>query len=160
MKKLIAALFICSFLLLLNQQTLAQQNGFGVGAMLNSPTGISMKGWIGPELAIDGALSFSVGQNFSRFYLHSDLIHHSNSMNEELDLEYGTFRYYYGGGLRLLWSDVNNDVTVGLRAPIGTTFAFGDSSVETFFELAPTIDFTPAFHFGFAGAFGMRVYLN
>ncbi len=160
MKKLITGLFICSFLLLLIQQGVAQQNGFGIGAMLNSPTGISMKGWVGQNIAIDAAISFSVGQNFSQFYLHSNFLRHSDSQNEELELEYGTFRYYYGGGLRLIWSDINNDVTTGIRAPIGSTFAFGDSSVETFFEVAPTIDFSPAFNFSFAGAFGMRIYLN
>ncbi len=160
MKKFLAAFFLCAFLLIANQHTYAQQSGFGIGAMLNSPTGISMKGWINQEIAVDAALSFNIGQNFSQFYLHSDLLRHSDPLNEELNIEYGLFRYYYGIGLRILWTDINNDITAGLRTPIGTTFDFGDSSVETFFELAPTIDFSPGFRFGFAGAFGVRVYLN
>lgn len=160
MKKLIASLFICSFLLIANQQSFAQQSGFGIGAMLNSPTGISMKGWVNQKVAVDGAVSFDVGQNFSRFYMHSDLLRHSDPLNEELNLEYGLFRYYYGIGLRLLWTDIANQVTAGLRTPVGTSFDLGDSQVETFFELVPTIDFAPGFRFGFAGAFGMRVYLN
>lgn len=160
MKKIFTSLFICAFLLIANQQSFAQQSGFSIGAMLNSPTGISMKGWINEEVAVDGAVSFNVQQNFSQFYLHSNVLRHSDPLNEELNVEYGLFRYYYGIGLRLIWSDIANELTSGLRTPIGASFDLGDSRVETFFELAPTIDFTPGFRFGFAGAFGMRVYLN
>lgn len=160
MKRYLFISIFCAIILCMGRTALAQDQGFGIGAMINSPTGISMKGWVSEDLAVDGAVSFGVGQNFSQFYLHSDVIYHSSSMNDELELEYGTLRYYYGAGMRVLWSDLTNDVTTGLRAPLGTTYTFGDSSVESFFELAPTIDFTPGFRFHFAGAFGMRVYLN
>lgn len=134
-----------------------QQRTFGIGAILNSPTGISMKGYINERIAVDGAIAFQVSEFNSSFYLHSNVLFHERPAE---GLEAGDLQFYYGAGLRLLWNDIQNDIQAGIRGPVGTSYYLEDQPMEVFFELAPTIDFHPSFRFGFAGGLGMRYYLN
>lgn len=153
MKKVLLVLLFCGSLLSVSHTALAQETRVGVGAMLNDPTGLSAKAWISEELAIDGALSFSLGENISRVYFHTDVLEHRA-------MEPQNFQLYYGLGLRFIWTDVNDDFITGLRVPAGIAYFIEDSDLEAFFELAPTIDFSPYFRYSFAGALGMRLYLN
>lgn len=158
MKKSIRTiLFCCSFFLLV-QTASAQQSGFGLGAILNGPTGVSIKGWVSNDLAIDGAVSFQLSENFQSLYLHSDILYHNNGLNERLDLDNASLRTYYGGGVRLIFTEF--DDTVGLRFPLGLTYSVSNAPLGTFFELVPTLDLEPAVNFTFAGAIGLRYYLN
>lgn len=152
-KKLIVVLF-CGSLLLIGYSAVAQDNSVGVGAMINSPTGLSAKVWVNNNLAVDGAFSFTISENTSNIYLHSDVLQHNNALRSDL------LRSYYGLGIRLLWSDLSDNLTAGLRGPIGITYSFEETDVESFFEIAPTLDFAPDAQFFFAGAVGMRIYLN
>lgn len=153
MKKSLLVLLFCGSLLLTGHSAIAQNSGIGVGAMINSPTGLSVKAWIDEDLAIDGAFSFDIGNNISQFYIHGDALLHK-------DTDVAEMQYFYGLGARFNWTDIGNDLIVGIRAPGGVVYNFENSDFESFFEIAPTIDFTPDFRFVFAGAVGMRVYLN
>lgn len=153
MKKILFILLFCTSLLSVSHSALAQESRIGVGAVLNDPTGLSAKAWISEDLAIDGALSFSLGENISQVYLHTNVLEHRA-------MDPNNFQLYYGLGLRLLWTDVSDDFVTGLRVPAGTVYSIEGSDLEAFFELAPTLDFSPYFRFHFAGALGMRLYLN
>ncbi|MGK7370439.1 MAG: hypothetical protein ACNS64_09505, partial [Candidatus Halalkalibacterium sp. M3_1C_030] len=96
MKKFIATAAFCCSLLLLSQISLAQQSGVGVGGILNGPTGLSVKVWLSDDLAVDGALGLQLSENFQSVYIHSDILYHNNSLNEELDLNNASLRSYYG----------------------------------------------------------------
>lgn len=154
MKKSLLIILFCGSLLFTSHSVLAQDTRIGIGAMINSPTGVSVKGWFNENLAIDGALSFTIAENVSQVYLHSDVLQHGNAANHE------QLQNFYGLGVRLLWDDVSNDLTAGLRGPIGMAYTFENTSIESFFEIAPTLDFAPDARFFFGGAVGMRVYLN
>lgn len=158
MKKSIQTTLFCFSLLILVQTASAQQSGVGVGAILNGPTGVSVKAWVNDNFAIDGALSFQLSENFQSLYLHSDLLYHNNALNRRLDLNNASLRTYYGGGIRLIFTDF--DDTVGLRLPAGLTYSVSNAPIGTFFELVPTLDLEPAVQFSFAGAIGLRYYLN
>lgn len=158
MKKIIATVVFCSSLLTFTHATYAQQSGVGVGAILNGPNGLSFKGWVSNDFAIDGALSFSLSDNFQSLYLHSDVLYHNNSLNEELDLDNASLRTYYGVGVRFQFSDFND--VVGIRLPLGITYSLTNAPLGTFFELVPVFDVEPAFQFLFSGAIGMRYYIN
>lgn len=122
--------------------------------MINSPTGLSAKAWVTNSLAVDGALAFTIAENVSTIYLHSDVLQHGNSIS------HNQLQNYYGLGIRMLWSDISDNVTAGLRGPIGVTYSFEETKIESFFEIAPTLDFAPDARFFFGGAVGMRIYLN
>lgn len=154
MKKSILIVLFCSSLLFIGSSALAQDHKFGIGAMINSPTGISAKAWVGTNLAVDGALSFTIAENVSQIYFHSDVLNHGYALTPD------QMRNYYGLGIRLLWSDIGNDLRAGLRGPIGMTYSIENTSIVSFFEIVPTLDFAPDARFFFGGAIGMRVYLN
>jgi hypothetical protein len=145
----------------MTESALAQRkSGVGIGAMIGSPNGISAKGWIGSDMAIDGAVSFSLGELTSSFYLHSDVLFHRNLSNEGLDVDNGRLDFYYGAGIRLQWFDAIDDIYTGIRGPAGLSYLFEPFPGELFFELVPTVDIHPAFQFSFAGAIGARYYLS
>ena len=158
MKKFIATAFFCLSLLTLSQMSVAQQSGVGIGGILNGPTGLSVKVWLSEDLAVDGALGLQLSENFQSVYVHSDILYHNNSLNEELDLNNASLRSYYGAGIRVVFQDFND--IVGIRLPAGITYSLTNAPLGTFFELAPTFDIEPSFQFSFAGAIGLRYYLN
>lgn len=154
MKNSLFILLFCGSLLCISQTTFAQNSGFGIGAIINSPNGLSAKAWVSDNLAVDGAFTFSISENFSQIYFHSDVLQHSDAITAE------SLELYYGLGIRLLWDDLSDDLTAGLRGPIGTEYSFEGSNIKSFLEIAPTLDFTNNTSFFFTGALGMRVYLN
>lgn len=158
MKKFITITLFCCSLFIFSQVSYAQQSGVGLGAILNSPTGISAKVWINDNFAVDGALSLSLSEDFQSVYLHSNLLYHNNALNEKLDLNNSSLRSYYGAGIRLIFQDFDN--LVGIRLPVGLTYSLNNAPLGTFFELVPTFDVEPQFRFSFAGAIGIRYYLN
>lgn len=158
MKKLLLIfLFAFTFTFIL-EDAKAQDRGFGVGAVIGSPDGLSYKAWISESAAIAGAVSFSISDNSSSFYTHADILAHK--FYTELDWEVGVLHYYYGGGARLVWYQWMDDALFGVRLPSGIGFNFTEVPIDLFFEVAPTIDVHPDFNFGFNGALGFRFFLN
>lgn len=159
MKKYIfTVLLATSFLLIQQQQSVAQDRGFGIGAAVGGPDGISYKSWISETTAFTGLVSFSIADNTSSFYTHLD--YHVHKFYDELDWEVGNLFYYYGGGVAFEWREQAVDNRLALRLPAGFGFNFTDVPVDLFFELAPVFDVTPDFRLGFNGNLGFRFYLN
>jgi len=159
MKKLPLIILLATTLLIVQHHTTqAQDRGFGIGAVIGSPDGLSYKAWITDEAAVAGAVSFTISNNTSSFYTRADFLMHK--FYENLDWEVGTLYYSYGGGVSVLWRQFANDSIYGVRLPSGVGFNFTDVPIDLFFEIAPTIDISPDFRFGFAGALGFRFYLN
>lgn len=151
--------FVLGLFLIANANTAYAQKGqVELGGIINGPNGLSIKGWVSNQVAIDGALSFNVSDNFSRVYLHSNILFHSNSLNEKLGLTGSKATAYYGAGLRILAGDF--DETVGIRFPGGVSYRIEDTPLVTFFEIVPTLDVSPDIGFGFDGAVGVRFHLN
>ncbi len=158
MKKITTIIVLCTALNFAPEIGHAQDNGFGIGAMINSPTGISYKAWINGDAAVAGAVTFNISEGVSSFYTHADFLMHSTG-DGTVELDSGVMRFYYGGGLRLRFNDLTDDTRLGIRAPLGTTYQFEEFSGDIFFEFVPTILFDN-FNFGFNGALGFRYYLN
>ena len=154
MKKSLFIILFCGSLLICGQSVQAQESTFGIGAIINSPTGLSVKAFVSEDIAIDGAFSVSLDQNFSQIYLHGDVLQHSDAIESDI------LQLYYGLGIRLVWDDRTDDLNAGLRGPIGTEYTFEDTNLRSFIEIVPTLEFSPDARFFFAGAVGMRVYLN
>lgn len=71
MKYLIAFILGCALL-----TAHAQDRGFGLGIIIGEPTGVSVKGWLSDERAIDGALAWSLFGH-SWFSAHADYLFHN-----------------------------------------------------------------------------------
>ncbi len=145
--------------------TLAQaQDGpgdrsFGIGAQVTSPAGVSMKGWISDNAAIASVVSFQLSENNSLFYIHADYLLHKHYDTPDWDI--GALSYYYGVGGRYIWREVGfDDSFFAVRLPGGFNFNFVDIPVDIYIELAPTLEVSPDFSFGFNGGIGFRYFLN
>jgi len=159
MKSILLTILLSTSLLLIVPAVQAQDSGFGIGASIGSPDGISYKIWTSESSALAGATSFTLSESASSFYTHLDYLKHT--ISENLDWEIGYLSFYYGGGARFIWREGGPDNTFwALRLPAGLNFGFTDAPVDFFVELAPTIDVSPDFAFGFNGGFGFRYFLN
>ena len=67
---------ICLLTLMLVSATVtAQESGFGLGAIVGEPTGLSWKFWTGSVTAVDGAAAWSFADE-TALHLHADFIFH------------------------------------------------------------------------------------
>lgn len=158
MRTFILTFLLATSLMVVSQTAQAQDRGFGVGAAIGGPDGLSYKAWTGSNSAIAGVLTFNVSDNFTSFYTHADYLVHK--FYDDLDWEIGNLFYYYGGGIGFEWYDSDIDDRLSIRLPAGFGFNFTDVPVDIYLELAPTITVSPDFNFFFNGNMGFRFYLN
>jgi hypothetical protein len=145
----------------------AQSSGFGAGIILGEPTGISVKGWISGDRAIDGAVAWSL-RSGSYFSLHADYLFHNMDL---IHLKKGKLPLYYGPGLRLrtwngdrYWDNghwhhyTGNRTGLGIRFPVGLDYLPDRAPVDIFLELVPALDLVPGTDFDISGAVGARYW--
>lgn len=146
--------------------TQAQKSGFGLGIMLGDPTGLSGKAWISSDRAIDFGLAWGVWGRY--LHLHGDYLLHKQNLFE---VSSGSFALQYGPGVRIRswrdgrywhrgrWNDYDGSRTsIGIRFPVGLTYAFEGAPVDAFIELAPTLDLAPGTYFDLDAAIGARFW--
>ena len=147
MKRILPLVFV-----LLGPSAFAQSSGFGLGIMLGDPTGVSGKGWISGDRAID----FGVAWNFAytgAFHLHGTYLFHNMDL---IPVGKGKLPLYYGPGIRIrAWGDngyyrhgkyyqYDGAYTqLGARLPVGLAYLFEGAPVDVFFEVAPTLNLIP-----------------
>lgn len=158
MRNFIITFLLATFLMIVSQTANAQDRGFGIGAAIGGPDGLSYKAWVMETSALAGVLTFNVSEHSTYFYTHADYLAHK--IYEDLDWEVGNLHYYYGGGIGFEWTDELIDDRLTLRLPAGFGFNFNDVPFDIFMELAPTIRISPDFSFYFNGNMGFRFYLN
>lgn len=152
--------------LLLACSALAQRSGFGAGFIAGSPTGISLKGWISSDRAIDGALAWNLGHG-GTFRMHADYLFHKYGL---IQVSKGQLPLYYGPGVRMRfwndgrywrkgrWYDDRRSTEVAIRFPVGLCYQFDGAPVDAFIELAPALNLVPATYLDLDGALGLRYW--
>ena len=145
----------------------AQSSGFGAGIILGEPTGISLKGWIASDRAIDGAVAWSLfGHGY--FSVHADYLFHNMDL---IKLNKGKLPLYYGPGVRLRswggdrywdrgrWHQYDGGrADIGIRFPVGLDYLPASAPVDVFLEIAPCLDLLPATSFDVGAAIGARYW--
>lgn len=162
MRTILPIIFLCLAL-----TAKPQSSGFGAGIILGEPTGISLKGWIGGDRAIDGAIAWSLHEH-SYFSIHADYLFHNMEL---IEVGKGKMPLYYGPGLRLRtwsghhywrhghWYDGDDGRTgLGIRFPVGLAYLPAKAPVDIFLELVPGLDLVPATDFDMNGAIGARYW--
>jgi hypothetical protein len=119
----------------------AEGGPFGLGLILGSPTGVSMKYYLGESgQAIDAA----IGGAFSKsgLHVHVDYLWHPFMLVQEAAFN---LPLHAGVGVRLLdhdrGKDGDDDLHAGLRLPVGLTFDFKEVPLDVFLEVALILDF-------------------
>lgn len=143
----------------------AQSSGFGAGIILGEPTGISLKGWLSADRAVDGAVAWSLLEG-GYFSVHADYLFHNMDL---IHLKKGKMPLYYGPGLRMrTWNsgryrdrhhyDGGTGMSLGVRFPVGLAYLPAKGPVDLFLELVPGLELIPATWFDISGAIGARYW--
>ena len=146
----------------------AQDKGFGLGFVIGEPTGIALKGWVGGDKAIAGALAWSV-RNSASLHLQADYLFHKPDL---IKVGKGRLPLYFGPGLRMrFWNegrywrhgkwynyDGRRRSDLAVRFPVGLAYWFDGAPVDIFLEVAPTLTLVPSTWVEFEGALGARYW--
>lgn len=139
-------------IILFSVVTSAQSSGFGIGAILGQPTGISAKYWTTSSTAFDFGLGYSFEKN-SRMHLHADYLFHTKDIFNSTE----NFSLYYGPGARLRLVE-NGDSRLGVRFDVGIVWIPRNAPIDVFVEIAPLLDIIPETDFSFNGGIGVRYF--
>lgn len=144
----------------------AQRSGFGAGLIIGEPTGISVKGWLTGDRAIDGALAWNLGYG-GAFRIHADYLFHKYDL---IKVGKGALPLYYGPGLRMRfwnngyhwrhgeWHDEGGRMDLAVRFPVGLAYQFDGAPVDVFVELVPALGLVPATYLDFDFGIGARYW--
>ena len=164
MKNYLLATILLSLISFPNQSWAAKD--WGLGVIIASPTGFSVKHRMSQKNSFDGALGYSLG---NREYLH---VHGTYlwEFDKGLHIDQVALGYYFGLGAALFswdnrddrppWVDEDNDDELGLavRGSAGINYYFNDPSFELFAELAMYFFFIPETDIDFGLAIGARYF--
>lgn len=134
--------------------------GFGLGLIIGDPTGVTMKGFLTPETAIDGAVGFGLlgGEDL---HVHADFLWHF----EIKRWDSAALSLYLGVGPELGFHfhdhpngrDDHDDVRIGARAPFGLAMMF-DAPFDVFLEVAAGLWLVEKVGFHLDAAIGGRYW--
>jgi len=143
---------LSTLLLAMTSLGLAQDRGFGLGAIFGEPTGISGKYWVSRQNAIAGGLAWSFrGDGF--LHVHADYVWHFPDAIRSSE----KFPLYVGIGGRIRFDD---PARVGVRIPFGFAWWPRGVPLDIFLEIAPILDLAPATEFELNGGIGVRYFFE
>lgn len=155
-KLLLATVLIAIFI---SASPVYARNDFGIGMIVGSPTGLSIKKWLGNN-AIDAA----AGWSSDAFNIHADYLFHNSSLTKS------NVPIHFGIGGRLRFDDKDNDrnnhdendgeTRLGLRIPLGINYLFAKYPFDIFAEIAPVLDLVPETDFSLDAGVGVRFYFH
>ncbi len=132
---------------------LAQDSGFGIGVLLGEPTGISAKGWVSQQNAIDGGLAYSFRAKGS-FHIHADFLWHFPDVIESKE----RIPLFVGIGGRIA---IRKGTGIfGVRIPFGCAWWMRNAPIEIFAEFAPILELAPATELSANVGIGARFYFK
>ena len=130
------------------------RDGFGVGAIVGEPSGVSVKYWIDKTTAFDAACAWSLADH-SPFQFHADYLIHGPSLSSDSK---GSLPWYYGIGGRV--KNINNKSHIGVRVPVGVTYLLAEAPIDIFGEITPVLDLKPSINLNWNAAIGVRYYFH
>jgi hypothetical protein len=143
-----ALVLIIAASIMLGAGSTARADGgpFGLGIMLGSPTGLSLKYYLGKSgQAIDGGVGEAFG-GYGGLQVHVDYLWHPVMLARSAAFN---LPLHFGIGARLLDHDRGRDyhdevddshLHIGVRVPVGLTFDFTKVPLDAFIEVALVVD--------------------
>ena len=138
----------------LGSVTTAQNQGFGIGLILIEPTGVSAKGWVSENNALDLGLAWSF-QKEGSFHAHADYLWHFPEVISSTE----QFTLYTGIGARILARRKDNAL-LGVRVVGGLAYWPRGVPLDIFVEVAPIVDLAPATELSANGGIGVRFFFE
>jgi hypothetical protein len=158
-RRVLTALAIAS---ICTSVAVARPQGLGLGLMGGNPSGLSLKVWTGPHVALDAGLGYTLWYGRALSF-HGDVLWHTNSLlQSSAD---GYLPLYIGLGARVVMADNEHYPAnrIGVRVPFGLEYVFSSVPIGLFLEAVPTFDLAGApkdKFFGQQGSVGFRYYFS
>jgi hypothetical protein len=150
---------IVVLLAIVTAAAVAKPSGVGLGIIVGEPTGLSAKAWLSGNAAVDAAAGWSMRHRY--VHLHADFLLHNFGL---LNVDPGDLPLHYGIGGRLVLTggdkDDKDEMTVGLRVPVGVSYLFDTAPFDLFLEVVPLLNLLPETEFDINGAVGVRYYFR
>jgi len=169
MKSLITALVVGAAAL--TAHATPASDGFGIGVILGSPSGLSLKIPATPNNSINVIAGWNLdGDNgrwdndgcCSSFYIGGDYIFYNYNL---IRVNRGRLPLYYGPGLNAsFWDgpdgpgDDDDNVRVGFRIALGLEYQFATAPFDIFVEIAPGVNVIPSTNAYVAAGIGTRFF--
>ena len=136
---------------------------FGLGLIIGDPTGLSMKGFLSEDTAIDGAVGVElIGGD--ALHVHADFLWQFDIKQWEsaaLDLYLGvgpTLGFHDGKGRDRGDHDDDGHLHLGARGPFGLAVMFNPARFDVFLEVAAKLHLIDKVRFGLDAAIGGRYW--
>lgn len=158
--------FLVFFALFFSSFANAQVKPWGLGVILNSPTGFSIKHRMDHRNSFDAALGYAFG-NSDSITIHGTYLW---EFNEELKIGRAFLGYYFGLGGALYFRDKNDnpppwaeddpedETALAVRGSAGLNYYFKKPAIEVFAEIGLHFFFVPATDADLDIAIGGRYY--
>ena len=146
--------FVLALALFFSINLMAQNSGFGLGAIVGSSVDFSVKWWMGEKTALHGAIGYDytnpIDNNISSpggVHLNVDYLIHKwwiDIAQDQMAVYFGTgvgiglYRFYEWDPIHYYWSvDYGTAFSLTVRAPVGAAYHFHGFPLEAFIELVP-----------------------
>lgn len=127
------------------------EDGFGIGFVLGTPTGISGSLPLGNLNAINATVGWNLGKP-ANVFAQADYVWFTRDI---APVESGSFSAYYGPGV---FTEVSRNPTMGIHAVAGVEYRFAAAPVQTFLELSPGITVLPSTEATVGAGLGVRYF--
>ena len=147
-------LFVLAIALLPGRAEAEGKGIFGAGLVVGEPTGVSLKYYLGDDMAIDGAIGGAfLGKGVQ---VHADFLWHLLLLETKPSF---VLPLYVGVGVRVLDRDGGggdeDHTRFGLRGVGGLLFDFTEAPLDVFLEIAGVADYRTK-----GSAFGLDINLG
>ncbi len=132
-------------------QITTPENGFGIGFMLGTPTGLSASLPIGGTNAFNATLGYDLGGG-PNLYMQAAYVWIAKDI---IPVDVGSVSAYYGPGAFVFAS---RDAALGIQVIGGIDYRFATAPVQVFLEIGPGINLLPDTRPHASGGLGIRYY--
>jgi hypothetical protein len=129
-----------------------ETEGFGVGFILGSPTGLSGSLPVGETNAFNGVIGYDLVGGGANITVMADYVWHRRDL---IHAPEGQFSLYFGPGAYL---QVSDDPTVGVRGVLGISYRPPVNPLEFLLEVGPGVSVLPDTEPLITAGLGMRYY--
>lgn len=134
---------------------------FGAGFILGEPTGLSAKLFLARQHALQSHLGFAFAKR-NRISTTLDYLFHLHDVIPPFGRAGNLSPYFGVGGILSFRTHNKNsdarDANIGLRFPVGASFALRAVPIEIYLEVAPGVSFINEAFFTVDGGTGARYY--
>lgn len=127
------------------------ENGFGIGFVLGTPSGLSGSLPLGETNAVNAVIGYDLNSG-ANLFLQADYVWIQPGL---IPVESGIASLYYGPGA---FARLAKNTAFGIRGVIGVDYRFENEPLQLFLEFGPGINLIPDTKANVGAGLGLRYY--